>query len=145
LSYLFVSVEILGVLALVLLFQLIPAPFILVDRAISKLEWWQPLAPFGVVLGTSIGLAWRILFPLKNSSILIQYPKYPQLRITTLCAIAFVALGAISSAVGIIGREELSSGIAGLLISCGYYCAGFSFFSMLAAAMVVRSIVRSGN
>ena len=138
-----ISWEVLGVLALVSVFQQAPNTFARLQKPIGSTGWLL-VTPLGLLLTGSIGLAWKILFPSKYSSVLKNYPRYPQLRITTLCGVAYVGLGLATAAVAVIAADELQAGLPALLLCCGYYAAGLSFLSMLSAALTVRSLAASG-
>jgi hypothetical protein len=140
----FISPEVLGVLILVLVKAIWPGIFEFGDALVGKLSW-IPMAPAGAAMLTSIGVAWKLLFPAKNSKLLTQYPRYPELRLTTLCSVAFVGIGTLAIAIGIAGHGEFWSGVSSLLVSAGYWCGGVACFSLLAAALTIRSLIVFGN
>ena len=141
----FVSLEMLAIAICVFVWLVAPRLFEWLDTAMKNVDWLWLISPFGVLGSTALGLVWKILFPKDNVSDLISWPEYPKLRATALVGVVFTLLGAVAASIGVLGRELLPTGLASLLLTCGYAVSAISCFSMLTAALVVRSIAAGGN
>lgn len=141
----FLSPELLFAALLTVGWWVFPRPFVWADKAIEKLQWIPLLGAFGAMIAFAAGMCWKILFPAKNAVALCQWPRYPELRTTTIAGLVFVVIGALAGVAGVIGRGNLCEGLASLLLTGGYAIAGIATLTMLVAALTIRSITSGGQ
>jgi hypothetical protein len=141
----FLSTELLVAALLTFGWWVYPPPFAWTDKAIEKLEWIPLLGAFGALIVFAAGMCWKILFPAKNATALCQWPRYPQLRTTTIVGLVYVVIGALAGVVGVLGRGALYEGLPSLLLTGGYAISGIATLTMLMAALTVRSLTTYGH
>lgn len=141
----FISPELFSAGLLAFVWWVYPPPFAWTDKAIENREWIPLLGAFGALIVFSAGMCWKILFPAKNAVALCQWPRYPQLRTTTIVGLVYVVVGAFAGVAGVLGRGAMHEGLPSLLLIGGYAISGIATLSMLVAALTVRSITAYGH
>jgi hypothetical protein len=141
----FISPELIATGILVIAWRIYAPPFVWTDKAIEKLEWIPLLGAFGALIVFSAGMCWKILFPGKDAEALCQWPRYPQLRTTTIVGLVFVVTGSLAGVAGVLGRGAMYEGLPSLLLIAGYAMSGIATLTMLMAALTIRSIMTDGN
>lgn len=138
-----VSLEIVSALWIVVAWQLMPGLFATLDGVVEEIAKVSFVGSAGGV-AASVAFAWKILFPARDSSELVAWPHYPELRIRALVGCVFVVVGSVCVWVGSGSGSSLPVGVPSVLVISGYAVIGIALFTMFAAALRVRAILDGG-
>lgn len=139
------SPEVVAALFIGFLYMVIPHLFTVADSALGQVDRWPLLSSAVGLVGAAVAFASQVLFPKGNYRSLVQWHRYPELRLRTLCGVILSALGAGAVAIGVLGRGSLPDGLASAGVVGGFLVALVAVFTMFCAGLVVRSLVHGGT